>query len=247
MQTDYDPNLQATVTRDEHGRVRRILYFDKLKEMPNLRGRAAAEAYIRDTFNVAPERLRSTVSFVDPRQQGIEYRFSEEKASFDTVTYTYYQTFLNAPVWGGGITVTIKQARTGAAHVVAATDTSVQDVGAKLPSPADLERYRRLFATGEGGKTQKPEIPDSDPLIEILGPAVKVALGLDGKLTAPRLIRGRFFIYPYDAKARTKNEFAANQAAIAGRLQVDPRQGAGISPLNSYLVCRTGTRARTGA
>jgi hypothetical protein len=219
MRTHYDPGLNATVTRDDAGRVRGILYFDKHREIENLRGRAAAEAYIRDVaenLNIAPEAVRSIeqpVSYLDPREQGVEYRFSEEKVSFDTTTYVYCQTYLNAPVWGAGITVTLKQAP---ARVVGATNTSQQGVDAKLPSSAALERYRRLFATGEkvdsppsrrqARRPQEPDIARSDLLTEILGNAAKAAKGLDDAQTAPRLIRGRFFIYRYDAKERTRDE-----------------------------------------
>jgi hypothetical protein len=219
MRTDYDPVLKATVTWDDTGRIRGILYFDKFHAMKKLRGRAAAEAYIREiaeNLDLPPEAVRSIerpVSYLDPRQQGVEYRFSEEKVSFDSATYVYCQTYLNAPVWGAGITVTLKQAP---ARVVAATDTSVQGVDAKLPPLQALERYRRLFATAEeidglssrrkARRPQQSQVRRSDLLSQILGGAAKIAKGLDGTQTPPRLIRGRFFIYRYDAKERTKPE-----------------------------------------
>jgi hypothetical protein len=219
MRTDYDPDLKATVTWDDTGRIRGILYFDKFHAMKKLRGRAAAETYIREiaaNLDLPPEAVRNIerpVSYLDPRQQGVEYRFSEEKVSFDSATYVYCQTYLNAPVWGTGITVTLKQAP---ARVVAATDTSVQGVDAKLPPLQALERYRRLFATAEeidgrssrrkARRSQQSEIRRSDLLSQILGGAAKIAKGLDDTQTPPRLIRGRFFIYRYDAKERTKPE-----------------------------------------
>jgi len=217
MRTDYDTGLKATVTWDDTGRIRGILYFDKFHAIEKLRGRAAAEAYIREiaeNLHLPPEAVRSIdqpVSYVDPRQQGVEYRFSEEKVSFDSATYVYCQTYLNAPVWGAGITVTLKQAP---ARVVAATDTGVQGIDAKLPSLQALERYRRLFATAEeidgpssrrkARRTQQSQVRRSDLLTEILGGAAKIAKGPDDAVTPPRLIRGRFFIYCYDANERTK-------------------------------------------
>ena len=213
MRTDYDSGLKATVTWDDAGRIRGILYFDKYREMGSLRGRTAAEAYIRDiagSFSVPPEALRSIdqpVSYLEPREQGVEYRFNEEKVSFDTVTYIYDQTYLNAPVWDAGIAVTIKEPPT---RVVAANDTSQGGIDAKLPSSDALARYRQLFATGEkvDGPPSPPrprgaEIRGSDLLAEILGDTAKIATGRD---EAPRLIQGRFFIYRYDAKERTKSE-----------------------------------------
>ena len=245
MRKDYDPGLKATVTWDDAGRVRGILYFDKYREIENLRGRAAAEAYIRDiagNLNVAPEALRSleqSVSYVDPRQQGMEYRFSEEKVSFDSATYVYAQTYLNAPVWGAGITVTLKQARKQApTRVVAATDTSQHGIDAKLPPSGDLERYRRLLTTAEKvDGPQGPEAALSYLLTDILGGAAKVAKGLDDSQATPRLIRGRFFIYRYDAKERTKDE------SLTLPLPAVPKS---IQDGNWYLVAELVFRLRYG-
>jgi hypothetical protein len=104
MRTIYDPSLKATVTLDDAGRVRGINHLDEYREIGDLRGREAATAYVRDiagNLNIAPEALRSLeqhVSYLDPQPQEVEYRFSEEKASFDSATYAYYQTYLNTPV-----------------------------------------------------------------------------------------------------------------------------------------------------
>ena len=239
MRTDYDSGLKATVTWDDAGRIRGILYFDKYREMGSLRGRTAAEAYIRDiagSFSVPPEALRSIdqpVSYLEPREQGVEYRFNEEKVSFDTVTYIYDQTYLNAPVWDAGIAVTIKEPPT---RVVAATDTSQGGIDAKLPSSDALARYRQLFATGEkvDGPPSPPrprgaEIRGSDLLAEILGDTAKVATGRD---EAPRLIQRAILHLPLRREGAYE-ERIAQPAAIAGRAQIDPRQEAGISSLNS--------------
>ena len=219
MRTLYDPGLKATVTFDDAGRVRGINHFDEYREMENLRGRGAAAAYVRDiagNLNVTPEALRSLeqpVSYLDPRQQDVEYRFSEEKVSFDSATYVYYQTYLNTPVWAAGITAALKQAP---ARVVGATDTSEHGIDAKLPSPEAMDRYRRLFATGEktdgppsrrkARRPQESDIAGSNLLTDILGDAAKASRGLDDAQTTPRLIRGRFFVYRYDAKERTQEE-----------------------------------------
>ena len=219
MRTQYDPGLKATVTWDDAGRVRGILHLDEYREMERLRGREAAAAYVRDiarNLNIESQALRSLgqpVSYLDPRQQDVEYRFSAEKVSFDLATYVYYQTYLNTPVWAAGVTVALKQAP---ARVVAATDTTQQGIDAKLPSSEALERYRRLFAAGEkvdgppsrrqAGRPREPDITKSDLLTEILGNVAKAAKELDDPQTTPRLIRGRFFVYRYDAKERTQDE-----------------------------------------
>lgn len=216
MNTIYDPTLKATVTLDDVGRIRGINHLDEYHEIVHLRGREAATAYIRDIagkLNIAPEALSSieqAVSYLDPQEESVKYRFSEEKTSFDSTTYAYYQTYLNTPVWAAGVTTTIKQAP---ARVVAATDTSQQGIDAKMPSAEVIELYRDLFATGEKIDTQpsrpsiakRPEAPDvasTDLLVEILG---KIAKSTKGQEATPRLIRGRFFIYRYDQAKRTED------------------------------------------
>ena len=49
-------------------------------------------------------------------------------------------------MWAAGLTVTIKHEPT---RVVAVTNSSEQDIDARMPSKDAIERYRRLFATGE--------------------------------------------------------------------------------------------------
>lgn len=208
MRTIYDPSLKATVTLDDSGQIRGINYLGEAREIEHLRGREAAAAYVRslaEKLDIAPEALRSLdqpVSYLDPQPQDVEYRFSEEKALFDSATYAYYQTYLNTPVWAAGVTVTIKQAP---ARIVAATNTSEHGINAKMPSAEAIERYRRLFATGEKkvdglpsrATAKKPKASVAagcELLAEILGKAAQ---------TTPRLIRGRFFIYRYDAAKRT--------------------------------------------
>ncbi|MGE0826164.1 MAG: hypothetical protein AB7G75_17070 [Candidatus Binatia bacterium] len=216
MRRTYDPRLKATVTLDDANRVRTINHLDEYREIEYLRGREAAAAYVRDvapTFGIAPEALRSLeqrVSYIDPQPQDIEYRLSEEKASFDSATYAYSQTYLNIPVWAAGVTATIKQAPT---RVVAATNTSEHGIEATMPSAAAIERYRKLFATGEkvesalkrgaGKRIEEPDVAASDLLAEILGEAGKGAIGIDGRTTTARLICGRFFVYRYDPAKRT--------------------------------------------
>jgi hypothetical protein len=219
MKTTYDPSIKATVTLDDAGRIRGINHLDEYPEIEHLRGREAAAAYVRDIagkLNIAREQLQSleqAVSYLDPQEKGVEYRFSEEKDLFDSATYAYYQTYLNIPVWAAGVTATIKQAP---ARVVAATDTSQQGIDAKMPSAEAIQRYRRLFATGEKidtppsrpSRAKQPEAPNvasSDLLTEILDKAAKAAKGLKDQQATPRLIRGRFFIYRYDPAKRAED------------------------------------------
>lgn len=218
MQIIYDPSLKANVTLDDAGQVRGINHLDEYREIEHLRGREAASAYIRDVagkLNITSEALRSLeqrVSYLNPHTQDVEYRFSEEKASFDSATYAYYQTYLNTPVWAAGVTATVKQAP---ARIVAATNTSEQGIDAKMPPAEAIERYRKLFAVGEkidaqparptAKRSKASDTADSDLLADILGKAAKVTKGVDDQQAALRLIRGRFFIYRYDPAKRTED------------------------------------------
>ena len=103
MQTTYDAQLGATVTRDDSGKIRGINYPHDGQQVEYPGGREGAAAYVHtiaEKLDVAPEALRRIeqhVSYLDPRPQDVEYRFSEEKAFFDSATYAYYQTYLNTP------------------------------------------------------------------------------------------------------------------------------------------------------
>ena len=211
MQISYDTHLKANLTLDGNGAVRAINYVDQYQELEHLRGREAAAAFVRaiaPRLNLVPDMLRhldQPVSYLDPQPAGLEYRFGEEKPSFDTTTYAYAQTFLNVPVWGAGITTTLKQAPTRA---IAATDSSAREVDAKMPSQHAIDRYGTLFAAGEKtdaprvrGKATPPEAGADDSLLHrILGPDAMAAAGAAN--AAPRLIRGRFHVYRYAAASR---------------------------------------------
>ena len=216
MRTTYDPGLKATVTLDDSGQLRGINHLDEYREIEHLRGRDAAAAYVRDIagrLNIAPEALRrldQVVSYLDPEEQEVEYRFSEEKTLFDSATYAYYQTYLNTPVWAAGVTATIKQAP---ARVVAATNTSERGIDAKMPSAGAIKRYRALFATGEKAEGPRRRLTaerlkaanaaSSELLTDILGKSSKASKGSDEGKGSPQLIRGRFFVYRYGAAVRT--------------------------------------------
>lgn len=233
MRTIYDPSLKATVTLDDSGQIRGINYVGDDREIEHLRGREAAAAYVRslaEKLNIAPEAMRSLdqpVSYLDPQPQDVEYRFSEEKPSFDSATYAYYQTYLNTPVWAAGVTATIKQAP---ARVIGATNTSEQGIDAKMPSAEAIERYRLLFATGEKSDglpsrptakgPKAPDVAGSNLLTDILGKLAKASKGRDDRPSTPRLIRGRFFVYRYESTKRTRDDpqYAAELSADIKKL-----------------------------
>ena len=219
MKRIYDASLKATVTLDDAGQVRGINHLDEYREIEQQQRRTAIIAYVRDIaekLNIAPESLRSLdqpVSFVDPQEKDVEYHFSEEKTFFDSTTYAYYQTYLNTPVWGAGISATVKH---DPARVIAATNTSECGIDAKIPPTKDINLYQQLFASGEKIDSTQPEpktkrsktldIAGGKKLADILGKAVKATKGYDEQQTIPALIRGRFFVYRYDPEQRTVDD-----------------------------------------
>ena len=219
MPTNYDPDLNANLTLDNAGEIRGIHHVDKYRELEHLPAKDAAESYIlsiAERLNIDSEALHNLdqyVSFLDPKPQRVEFRLSEKKSMFDSATYAYYQTYLNTPVWGAGITVTVSETP---ARIVGATNTSEYGIDAEMPSTEAIERYRRLFATGEkvdDGPTSKvkarkqqkaSDAAGGELLAEILGKGAKIPKGSYDR-EALRLIRGRFFVYRYDPEKRTQD------------------------------------------
>ncbi|MBK8803293.1 MAG: hypothetical protein IPN71_14785 [Fibrobacteres bacterium] len=219
MSLIYDPTLKANLLLDDNSRIRALRQVDEYREIEGQFGHGAAATYVREVagkLGIASEALKGieqAVSYHEPRKQETEYRSGTEKAWFDSNTFVFHQTFLNVPVWGAGVTTTLKQAP---ARVVSATDTSEKGVDAKLPPQEAIERFRKLFATAE--KRDPQQIPSTDPneiglgdssegLLEILGKGAKPtkAAGADDKQTTLRLIRGRFQVYRYDPLRRTED------------------------------------------
>lgn len=216
MTRAYDPNFGANITIDPRDQIRGVSYVDEYPAAEKLRGREAAATHLRElspNLGIGAETLRGMdqpVGYHDPRDQKTEYRFGDEKANFDTTTYGWRQTYLNVPVWGAGLTATLKH---GPARVLAATNTSEGDIDAKLPSAKAIERFRELFRTGEKvdpellapaktaeeAKARQAKAAEPIGLAEVLGAEAKGAT--TGK-TAAKLIRGRFYVHRYDPRTR---------------------------------------------
>lgn len=237
MKTRFDRGLGAQVTLDDAGRVRQINHFEQLWEPPaeEKTARDVAAAYIR---TIAPmlkvkeaplEEIDARVSYLAPRKQEVQYRLAEEKTLFDSTTLGYVQTVDNVPVWGAGVTVTVKHAPY---RVVSATITSHEKPKVrKLPTEKKVEEYLSLFATAETERavlrsartfraegatvTEAAMVAPSEsrtaPFIRrILGREISRDVNsLTGAENAQepgqdhaRMIRGRFFAYRYDPAER---------------------------------------------
>ena len=152
MSTIYDPGLGVNLVRDEDDRVRMITHIDTYPVLEAGSARAAALAYLKTLVDsagfasISLENAGRPVSYLDPEPGGEEFRLRDEHSVFDTTTVAFNQAFLNLPVWGSGITVTMKQ---GPWRALSATDTSEIGIDASMPSDEAIRRFRRLFATGE--------------------------------------------------------------------------------------------------
>src|SRR5262249_50532967 len=156
------------------------------------------------------EQLRNAqqeVSYSDPMERGVEYRRSAEKHFFDSTTTGFAQTFLNVPVWEAGVSITVKG---NPPRVVSATNTSRDGIDARLPSPAAIERHRKLAAVAAVERTARSVgLADESAASQTTGFVRKLVdrTRLAAGDAAPagddaRLIRGRFFVYQYQAAKR---------------------------------------------
>ncbi|MDG4563452.1 MAG: hypothetical protein P9E88_19415 [Candidatus Competibacter sp.] len=222
MKETYRQSLKAHVLTDAANRVRAIRHTQEYWESPTGGGLSTAVAYLREFASVYEistkklDRLETKVSFLDPREQEEEYRLWEEKRQFDSETFGFYQTWLNVPVWLAGIKVTVKQ---GPNRVVASEDTTQLGVDAKTPPAEAIARYKELFTSANTGTIQRraalaqPELKAAarakaaESESEREGEAFVLGLlsfkkEAEEKRATLRFIRGRFWIYRYDAAAR---------------------------------------------
>ena len=218
MKTVYDPDLKAHLSLDEEETVRYIHHSQEYWLSDSNSPRTAAIDYLQrtaDVFKIPAEQLnhlQQHVAFLEPREQGTDYRLSEEKRFFDSTTYGFYQTYLNVPVWQAGLSVTVKQ---NPSRVIYSANNHQQGVNAKLPERQAIERYKGLFRraeasryTANGHRAGEQDTETAAFIREILGmtkarpanarPQAKATHVADH----PMLTHGRFFVYRYDAKNR---------------------------------------------
>lgn len=157
------------------------------------------------------------VSFVEPRQQGVEYRLGKIKELFDATTIIFNQTFLNVPVWRAAITLTIKH---NPNRILLVNDTTERGMNAELPSREKIEEHKKLFALAaaeqslrvlglesqaeSAGLVNEDAQPATAPFVrQMLGRSLEA---VNENESAPdddaRAIRGRFFVYRYSATNR---------------------------------------------
>ena len=219
MQTVYDPNLKANLTIDDQKNVRSINHFQDYWRSEKQNPIEIATDYfnqIADLIKVSKESLKNmyqNVSYTEPKEQEIEYRLSEEKQYFDSITFGFYQTFLNVPVWQAGLTVTLKSSPY---RIISAVNTSQQGIDAELPIKEKIEQHKKMFNQASienyihNLNIKDKEKPSTSEFIRKLIDTNKLqeelsdSVGADNKKIDDnaRLIRGRFFVYRYDEKNR---------------------------------------------
>ena len=105
MKETYRPVLKSHVLTDDADRVRAIRHTGEYWESPTGGGLVTAVTYLRSFASVYEvpdarfDRLETKVSFLNPREQGEEYRLGEERRQFDSETFGFYQTYPNVTVW----------------------------------------------------------------------------------------------------------------------------------------------------
>lgn len=226
MRENYDQTLNATLAVDNHDRVRQINYVNQPWESAEPSPQLAAVDYLRHATNVlgvSTAELQNPLeklSFVDPKAQGVKYRFGAQKELFDSSTIIFNQTYLNVPVWRAAITLTIKH---NPNRVVLVEDTSERGMDAPLPSSQKIEAHKQLFALaaaeqrlrvlGLADQSAAAGLTETDTQPRT-ATFVRQILGRNDSLneTAPydnaRAIRGRFFVYRYDAANRVPSKKA---------------------------------------
>jgi hypothetical protein len=136
----------------------------------------------------------------------VEYRLSQQRQFFDSTTFGFSQTFLNVPVWHGGLTVTVKD---NPYRVINTVNTSQKDFDANLPPSDTIKRHKQLFhptRAKERNKRKristKVEKPKANSFLRDLIEKNKLLKSNEKIRDNAHPIRGRFFVYKYDEKNR---------------------------------------------
>jgi hypothetical protein len=219
MNMVYQPDLKAHLSFDEHKKVRYIHHTQEYWLSDYNSPRKAAIDYLQRIAHVFKiptaqlNHLSQKVSFLEPRDEGLDYRLSEEKQLFDSTTYGFYQTYLNVPIWQAGLSVTVKQ---NPSRVVYSANNNQEGVNAKLPDADAIERYKQMFRQAEAskysanikGEGEQEESETASFIRHILGTTEQISESLSEETAAtqqtepPKINRGRFFVYKYDERNR---------------------------------------------
>ena len=148
INTSYRAALKAHVSVDAEKKTRHLRHSQEFWLSEDNVPRVTAQVYLNewaDTLQIPKAQLNNLnkkVSFLDPREQEVEYHLIEEKHLFDSTTVGYHQTYLNTPVWRKGLSVKIKK---NPNRVVGSTNNSEDNLQGKLPDQKLIDRYAAIF------------------------------------------------------------------------------------------------------
>ena len=164
MKKIFDSESNAKMSVDDDGSVRDILHTDERWKSNKQDPLDVAKDYLQNVMGILKisgdsiENIDQQVSFDEPREQNEQYQLSEQKHFFDSTTVSFQQTYLNLPVWGAGLSITVEKTPSTqqgqnksindeqrSYSVTHAVNTSQQGIDAKLPPPNVIEQYKNLF------------------------------------------------------------------------------------------------------
>ncbi len=232
----YHPGWNAYVTLDARGRVRHILHTQAYWPSDRLNPRDAACEYVKEFANawqIQPRQLANLaqeISYLDPREQGVEYRLQQVKKSSSSAVYRFAQTVHNIPVWHCGVSVSVK---VNPYRIVHGKYVGHSDLRVKLPARKIIEHVRDellkidcaravegVLRNAQGFRTPtKPVRPSYERLFAALRrkPSVKASVSREiGWMSRIKITRGRFFIYRYEASSRQEQTIGLYGKPIAG-------------------------------
>ncbi len=223
MRTIYRPDLGAHLTIDSNRRVRHVLHTQAYFASGHHNPRAATMAYLEemgDTLGIPRaqlEHLSQRTSWFEPREQPVQYQLDDVKKFFNSATYAFYQTIHNVPIWGAGLTVTVKE---NPARVTHTAHYAHRDVAVKLPAGDVVKRVRaampRINAAGRELEAARIEarVATKTPVVGLraIFRGVRHASASCAWIEKTRPTSARFFIYRYEADARIPAQPARRQA-----------------------------------
>jgi hypothetical protein len=232
----YHPGWNAYVTLDERGRVRHILHTQAYWPCDRLNPRDAACEYVKEFANawqIQPRQLANLAqkpSYLEPREQGVEYRLQQVKKSSSSAVYCFAQTVHNIPVWHCGVSVSVKF---NPYRIVHGDYVGYSDLQVKLPSRKIIEHVRDallrvdcaravegVLRNAQGFRTPMKLVrPSYAHLFAALRrkSSVKARVSREtGWMSRMTITRGRFFIYRYDASSRQEQTIGLYGKPIVG-------------------------------
>ena len=212
--------MKANLAVDEKENIREINHFQKHWKSNEQDPLNAAINYLQNITKVfrIPEKtlinIHKQVTFDNPQDQDVQYRFSEQKQFFDSTTVEFSQTYLNLPIWHKGVTVTVKHTpaiKDSKYQILRAVNTSEKVIDAKLPPSNIIARHKKLLSIRDEKKPRKTSSPALDrkkakegsnfirTLIkkDVLKKTQKKIIDDNA-----RLIRRRLYVYKYDKDTR---------------------------------------------